>query len=90
MNCEDPNALDSQPHLLHCKELAKFLDSDEILRTKGVKYEDIFGSLEEQSEVVVVLARLLEVREEQLERRSLPVGNNTGPDSTVTPVVLVK
>ena len=53
MNCEDPNALDSQPHLLHCKELAKFLGSDEFLRTKGVKYEDIFGSLEEQKEVVL-------------------------------------
>ena len=58
--------------------------------TKGVKYEDIFGSLEEQREVVGVLARLLEVREEQLERRILPVGSNTGPDSTVSPVVLVK
>ena len=45
--------------------------------------------MEEQREVGV-LASLLEVREEQLKRRSLPVGSNTGPDSTVTTVVLLK
>ena len=53
-------------------------------------FEYLFASLEEKREVVGVLTRLLEVREEQLERRSLPVGSNNGPDSTVTPVVLVK
>ena len=41
-------------------------------------------------EVVVVMARLLEVREEQLEKESLPVGNNARPDSKVTFVVLEK
>ena len=90
MNCTDLNALDSQAHLLQCKELAKLLSDEENLMTKGVKYEDIFGSLEEQREVVVVMARLLEVREEQLEKESLPVGTHTGPDSTVISVVLVK
>ena len=50
--------------------MAKFLGSEKNLWTKSVKYEDKFGSLEEQREVVGVLARLLGVREEQLERRS--------------------
>ena len=30
MNCEDLNAIDNQPHLLQCKELAKLLSSEEI------------------------------------------------------------
>ena len=51
MNCEDPNPIDSQPHLLQCEELAKFLSSDEVMRAKCVKYADIFISLEEQREV---------------------------------------
>ena len=76
MNCEDINAIDSQPHLLHYKELAKLLSSEENIRAKKVKYEDIFGSLEEQRDVVGVMARLLEVREEQLEKESLPVGKH--------------
>ena len=90
INCEDSNAVDSQPHLLQCKELAKLLSVEENSSIKGVKYEDIFGSLEEHKEVVVVMARLLEVREEQLEKEILPVGTHTGPDSTVISVVLVK
>ena len=38
MNCEDPNAIDSQPHMLQCEELAKFLSSDKVMRAKCVKY----------------------------------------------------
>ena len=90
MNCEDPNAIDSQPRLLQCEELAKFLSSDEVMRAKCVKYADIFGSLEEQREVVGVMARLLEVREEQLDKEILPVGNHTGPEPEVMSVVLAK
>ena len=90
MNCEDRNAIDSQPHLLQCEELVKFLSSDEVMRAKCVKYADIFGNLEEQREVVGVMARLLEVREEPLDKEILPVGNHTGPEPAVMSVVLAK
>ena len=54
----------------------------------SVKYDDIFGSLAEQREAVKVLARILEIRDQLLDE-SLPVGQNTGPNSTVTPPVNV-
>ena len=37
-----------------------------------------------------VMAGLLEVREEQLDKDILPVGNHTGPEPTVKSVVLAK
>ena len=52
------------------------------------KYADIFGSLGEQRQAVEVLARILEIRDQILDE-SLPVGQNTGPNSTVTPPVNV-
>ena len=54
----------------------------------SVKYDDIFGSLAEQREAVKVLARILEIRDQLLDE-SLPVGQNTGPNSAVTPPVNV-
>ena len=90
MNCNDPNAIDSQCHLLNCTVLSKLLSEEESIRAKGVKYEDIFGSLKEQREAVVILARILKVREDSMEEDSLPVGINTGPDSAVVSAVLVK
>ena len=56
----------------------------------SVQYDDIFGGVEEQLEVTMVMAGLLEVREEMLEKEvdSLPVGNTalqcTGPISNCT------
>ena len=54
-----------------------------------MSYDDIFGSLEEQREAVQVLARILEIRDQLLEE-SLPVGQNTGPNSTPVNVVFAK
>ena len=39
-------------------------------------------------EVVGVMARLLEVREEQLDKEILPVGNHTGPEPGPEPAVM--
>ena len=73
MKCQDQNSQDSQSHLLQCDVLLQKLSVEELTKTKCVRYEDIFDSLEKQREVAVVLTRLLEIREEQLEE-NLPVG----------------
>ena len=66
------NAQDSQSHLLQCEMLLQKLNIEELTKTNSVKYEDIFNTMEKQREAAVVLTRLLEVREEQLEE-NLPV-----------------
>ena len=43
-----------------------------------------FGTLEVQRRVTIFMARMLEIREDLLEKSSLPVGSFTGPVSTVT------
>ena len=87
MICNNPDAIDSQCHLLNCSMLRMLLGEEERKRADSVKYDDIFGSLMEQREAVVIFSRLLEVREAHLEEDSLPVGKNTGPDSAVISVV---
>ena len=44
-----------------------------------VKYDDIFGGVQQQHQAVSTLARLLELREEVLEERSSLPAANTGP-----------
>ena len=73
LKCQDKNAQDSQSHLLQCKVLLQKLSLEELTRKNNVKYEDIFDNLEKQREAAVVLTRLLEVREEQMEE-NVPVG----------------
>ena len=85
MKCNQTGALDNQEHLLSCPILLSKFKSDQI---SSVKYDNIFGSLEEQRKVANVLIQLLEVRNKLLEV-SLPVGQITGPDSTIK-VVLEK
>ena len=79
LKCDIPEALDSQQHIKSCPILISKLKGNQHL---SVSYEDIFGSLEEQREAVQVLARILEIRDQLLDE-SLPVGQNTGPNSTV-------
>ena len=64
--------------------MLKHLNSEQETQIKRFKFEDIFEHLEKQKEVVQVMTRLLEIREDLLEEESLPVGQTTGPDSTVT------
>ena len=54
----------------------------------SVRYDDIFGSMDEQREAVKVQSRLLEIMDQPLAERLL-VGQNTGPNPTVTPSVNV-
>ena len=81
LNGNDTEAVDSQSHVLQCSILL-----DNLSYLKQVEYSHIFGTLEQQRKVVLVLARMLERREELLEVQGIPVGTITGPDPTVTNV----
>ena len=83
LNCSDPQAIDNQQHLLTCSVIHEKISSDESRQARHLNYDYIFGSLDQQREAVLVLARMVEVREEILETESLPVGTNTGPESTI-------
>ena len=64
--------------------MLKNLSSEELLSAKDLEYNHIFGTLVQQGEIVPVLSRMLELREELLKIQCLPVGQNIGPDSVVT------
>ena len=83
MNCKDLEAIDSQCHILQCSVLLEKLTPEEHHSAHQVKYDHIFGSLDQQRSVVLVLARMLDIREEILDMQCLPVGNITGPDSDI-------
>ena len=83
LNCSDPLAIDNQQHLLTCSVIHDTNSSDESRQARHLNYDYIFGSLDQEREAVLVLARMVEVREEILETESLPVGTNTGPESTI-------
>ena len=84
LNCPDLDAIDCQEHLLSCQSLTTRLSSEQQDSLKGLKYSNIFGSTEEQIQIVRIFASLLEIREELLE--SLPVGPNIGPNIAVAPM----
>ena len=52
-----------------------FLCEFEIMGTIQmlVTYSDIFRSLDKQRDISIILTRILEMRKDQLEKRSLPV-----------------
>ena len=84
LKCNNLEAINTQQHILECQVFFSKLSPAEKLSVYQVKYDNIIGSLEEQSKVVVVFARILDIREEILELQCLPVGKITGPDSAVT------
>ena len=63
---------DEQSHLLSCPIILSKLSTADEEVVISVHYESIFGSLEEQRTVTLVLTRLMEVREELLEDTSGP------------------
>ena len=73
--CQEPDMIDSQPHLLCCVKLREHLNSGELEAVNSVTYNDIFGSLVKQREVSLILTRIMELREDLLEKWSLPVGD---------------
>ena len=84
INCDDLEAIDSQFHLLHCSVLLEQLCPEEQASLRKVKYNHIFGTLDQQRTIVLLLTKILELREELLDQQRLPVGLITGPDPAVT------
>ena len=76
LNCSDPEAIDNQQHLLTCSVIHDNISHDDSRQARHLSYDYIFGSLDQQRKAVLVLARLVEVREDILENESLPVGAN--------------
>ena len=76
MKCQEPGIEDNQSHILQCQVLQKYLNSEQAAQTKNVKYNDLFESLEKQREVALVMSRLLQIREDILEKESLPMGSH--------------
>ena len=75
---------DTQSHILDCSVIQDQLGKTEEEMVNSALYYQIYGTLEQQREVVLVLGRMLEIRDEILLRESLPVGIITGPESTIT------
>ena len=84
LKCQDNKEIYTQQHLLSCKVLFKQLADQEQESLRNVSYDFLFGSLEQERQVASVLERLLEIRDELLDKERLPVGINTGPISTIT------
>ena len=74
-------ATDQQSHLMFCPVLLAQLSCDDEKMTRSTMYEDIFGSVDQQLIVIGILSRLMELREELLDKQnSLPVDSSTGPN----------
>ena len=79
LQCRD-TAEDTQRHLMECPVLLARLTVAEDQVLMSVKYDDVFGEVEEQVRVIPVLARLLEIRGDLLDTyKDLPVGLYIGP-----------
>ena len=78
---------DQQSHLMQCHVLLARLTVAEEETTKSASYTDIFGSVEAQLNVIMILSRLLEIRQGLLDNNndSLPVKLITALD----PIVLL-
>ena len=58
---------DDQPHLLECAELRKMFNTEDISRNKSV-YQDIFADHTKQKEITHLLSKLIDVRNELLDK----------------------
>ena len=61
--CENPDSEESEVHLLCCPVLI----NEEILKNeiRTVKYSDVFSGITEQSKVVKVFKRIMEIYEKK-------------------------
>ena len=73
-------SIDSQEHLLICPYLKKHLNHEQISLLEGVKYEHIFGSIDEQHSAALGFSIILRIRDRLLgNQRPAYHGNNCGP-----------
>ena len=75
------NSYDTQAHVLSCPKLIEHLSQDHKNDLNSVQYSDIFGSLLDQSKVIISFQQLMRVRERLLEESQEPAchGNSSGP-----------
>ena len=57
---------DIQSHILDCSVIQSQLGETEQEKVPSVVYDHIYGTLEQQREVVLVLGRMLEIRDKIL------------------------
>ena len=77
--CEDPAQLDSQVHILECKELLK----DEMLLVKNeISYSDLFSTdVQKQAEITKCFEYLLN-KKRKIEKTKCHRSDPSDPDST--------
>ena len=72
--------IDTQQHVLQCRGLLPRLEESQQLLLTTVKYSDIFGSIDEQAQVVGIFLEFLKIRKRLLtNQQSAYPGNNSGP-----------
>ena len=54
----------TQQHLFECPMIKEFIPE---LKTNSIKYEYIFGNIEEMKKVVIVLKQICDIRQQLLE-----------------------
>ena len=73
-------SIDSQEHLFICPYLKKHLNHEKISLLEGVKYEHLFGSIDEQHSAALGFSIILRIRDRLLgNQRPAYHGNNCGP-----------
>ena len=75
--CE--NDRDDQTHLLECTELQSRINSRELSKGK-VKYNDIFGEVDEQKEATQLFLQLLNIRNELVDENLVKKANPSSSD----------
>ena len=72
--------VDKQEHILECHILKEHIKWNH----ENIKYDHIYGSLEQQIDVTILIYNLLDVREKLLDKETSPTGAleyRTAPDT---------
>ena len=79
--CKCGKSVDSQKHVLACELIKQELNDSEKILISEVQYSDIFGSEDQQLNIVKMFQRILKIRASfNLTDKGLPGPNNSGPD----------
>ena len=77
--------IDDQQHHLTCTKIQDALSLPEIEDFRKIEYCDIYRSIEKQKSAVLIITRLLEVREGLLERSSCTTTPTSGATLDTAP-----
>ena len=70
---------DSQRHALSCSAIIRKLTPEELNSINQLNYSFLFGSMEEQLQIITIYQRIIEIRA-AADLNGLPGPNNSGPD----------